>query len=45
MKPWRGFTPVAGKKNWGWVKSNEALTNGMGPLKMKLKFNFNMGRP
>jgi hypothetical protein len=45
MRPWRGFTPVAGKKNWGWVKSNEALTNGMGPLKMKLKFNFNMGRP
>ena len=25
MKPWRGFTSVAGKKNWGRVRSFDAI--------------------
>jgi hypothetical protein len=25
MKPWRGFAPVAGKKNWGWARSFDAI--------------------
>jgi hypothetical protein len=26
MKPWRGFTPIAGKKNWGWANLTLLLT-------------------
>jgi hypothetical protein len=26
MKPWRGFTPVAGKKNSGWANLTFLLT-------------------
>jgi hypothetical protein len=26
MKPWRGFTPVAAKKNWGMARIRSILT-------------------